>query len=359
MAWPGERNPAQARRWLPRRGSWRASGRAPESRSSRTTFFSVRGAQAGGRADVAKVRARLTLSGALIALLLFAVTGGLARAETPRPLVVSDLSDRTYAGLSLTFGRTVCEECVAPKIETTALVALAFADLAVRPGLKLWLALPVVRRHNTAGEFRPESTHTAFGQLTVGLRQMWDVGSAWPLRLSAGASFSGTPRSGAGGEAGLTLDAARQTSGLQASYFAVDTTTTRLHGDLALARGPVFGQLGLALLLRAPDERELRSELAFEALLGVHASARVAVLAELTAAAFDQSLLCQSTCARELSGFTSVVAGNLGVRVALGRAMLGARLALPLTDDPSSNFSGLGPRDSISPALSVDALARF
>lgn len=298
---------------------------------------------------------------ALVALALLTVRGGLARAETPRPFVVAELSDRTHAGLSLTYGRVECEACEAPKLETSALVALAFADLAVRPGLKLWLALPVVRRHNTAGEFRPESTHTALGQLTVGLRQMWDVGSTWPVRLSAGASFSGTPRSGAGGEAELTLEAARLTSGLPASYFSVATTTTRVHGDVAIARGPVFGQLGLALLLRSPDERELRSELAFEALLGVRASARIAVLAELTAAALDHSLVCQSSCAPELSGFTSLVAGNLGVRVALSRVTLGARLVLPLTDDPSPYLGGLGGavRGSVSPALSVEAAAQF
>lgn len=297
----------------------------------------------------------------LLALALLMFRAGLARAETPRPLVVADLSDRTHAGLSLTFGRAVCGACAAPKIETTALVALASAELSVRPGLELWFALPVVRRHNTAGEFRPESTHTALGQLTLGLRQMWDVGSAWPARLSAGASFSGTPRSGAGGEAELTLEAARLTSGLPASYFSVATTTTRVHGDVAIARGPVFGQLGLALLLRAPDERELRGELAFEALLGVRASSRVAVLAELTAAALEQSLVCQSTCASERSGFTSLVAGNLGVRVALGQVALGARLVLPLTDDPSPFLGGLGgaERTSVSPALSVEAAAQF
>lgn len=383
MALPGERSLARARRRLPRRASSQAFGNKTKSRSSRKNIYALRrggvsehlfstshgapsSSRCRGEAARARIanplRARLLRRGVLIAfLLLLSRSGGLARAETPRPLVVSDLSDRTYAGLSLTFGQALCAICPASKIETTALVALAFADIAVRPRLKLWFALPVVRRHDTASEFLSERTYIAFGQLTVGLRQMWDVGSAWPVRLSAGASFSGTRRTGAGGEAELTLAAARLTSGLQASYFSVATTTTRLHGDLALARGPVFGQLGLALMLRAPDERELRSELAFEALLGVQASARVAVLAELTAAVFDQSLLCQSTCAPELTGFTSLVSGNLGVRVALGRVALGGRLVLPLTGDPSPPLGGVtgAPRASVSPALSVDALARF
>ncbi|MEZ4363859.1 MAG: AAA family ATPase [Kofleriaceae bacterium] len=51
--------------------------------------------------------------------------------------------------------------------------------------------------------------------------------------------------------------------------------------------------------MRNPDERELRSELAFEALLGVQLHARVALLAEVAASAFDQSLVCPSICAAE------------------------------------------------------------
>jgi hypothetical protein len=135
-----------------------------------------------------------------------------------------------------------------------------------------------------------------------------------------------------------------------------DAPARRCRGD----RGPAFAQLGLAMLLRAPDERELRGELAFEALLGARLGEQVAVLAELTASVLDQSIVCQFVCAEERTGFTHLVSGNLGVRVTLRRVALGMRVILPLIDDPSPYLGGtdiLG--DTDSPSLSLEASARF
>jgi hypothetical protein len=301
-------------------------------------------------------RGALTLA-VLLALAASSRAEPHGEAAAPRPFVVADLSDRSAAGLSLTLGRTICDSCNEPKVETTSLLAFASADIAVRSGLKLWASLPVARRSSSRSEFFPARSHVAFGQLTLGLRQSWQFAGELQPRLSAGASLSATPRTGAGGEAATTMTAAQLTSGLHPSHFTVVTTTTRVHGDLAVARGPAFAQLGLALLLRAPDERELRSEVAFEAMLGVRLGAQVAVLAEVTGSILDHSLRCQSSCLAERSGFTELVAGNLGARVELGRVLAGARLVVPLTGDVEMPFTGV--RERVWPALSIDAAARF
>lgn len=304
----------------------------------------------------------------LVGLVGFAGLGALAtearaeaRSAAPRPFVVADLSDESNAGLALTLGRSVCDECSEPKVETTSLIAMAFADFSVRPGLKLWVSLPLVHRDSTAGEFREATTHDAYGQLTVGVRQLWELERAWRPRLSAGASFSGTPRTGAGGEAAFTVEGARLISGLHPSHFETTTTTTRLHGDVAVSEGRAFAQLGLALMLRAPDERELRSEVGFEALLGARVTEQVAVLAELTASVLDRSLICpHGSCPEDSAGFTQLVSGNLGVRVSLCRVLLGARFILPLTDGPPAYLNGPElPRDAVSPSFSLEAAARF
>jgi hypothetical protein len=303
----------------------------------------------------------------LVGLVGFAGVGALAteaRAEVPRaaprPFVVADLSDESNAGLALTLGRSGCDVCNDPKVETTSLIAMVFADFSIRPGLKLWVSLPLVHRDSTAGT-RRAPTHDAYGQLTVGVRQIWELERAWRPRLSAGASFSGTPRTGTGDEAGFTIEGARLISGLHPSHFDTRTTTTRLHGDVAVSEGRAFAQLGLALMLRAPDERELRSEVGFEALLGARLTEQVAVLGEVTASVLDRSFICpRDYCGEDRAGFPQFVSGNLGVRVSLCRVLLGARLILPLIDGTPLYMGGpelpLGP---LSPSFSLEAAARF
>lgn len=299
------------------------------------------------------------LSSVMVVAALLA-SAGAARAEEPRPFVVADLADRSTAGLAVTYGRSECDECVEAWPELTATIYTLFADWSVRPGLKLWASLPVVQRHREADSEFVTVDHTAFGQLVLGARQMWSAGGAWQPRWSAGASFAGTPRSGAGGEAGVTMDAARLVSGAHPSQFSVDTTTTRLHGDAAVSRGRFLAQLGLSLLARSPDEREIRAEVAFEALVGVRLHSRVALLAETTGSFFDASVLCQSTCRDSHGGFTQVVSGNVGVRATLPHAFVGARLIVPLTDDRERYSGGMAlPRSAISLAVSLEAGASF
>jgi hypothetical protein len=306
---------------------------------------------------------------ALLALALFAVTfpASEARADAPRPFVVADLSDHTSAGVSFTYGQSKCEGCVVQgqtQVTLTSKVTNLFADVSVRPGLKLWASLPIAHRSGTANPNLYSDSHTAFGQLTLGLRQMWSttrgIEPTWRPRLSAGVSFSGTPRAGAGGEAGLTLRAAKLVSGLHPSVFDVATTTTRLHGELAITRGPAMAQLGLALLARGPDEREIRGELAFEAMIGARIGKYVAVLAETTGSVVDLPVKCQSTCPDSEIGLTELLSGNLGVRVSVPYAELGARLIVPLTNRPTT-YTGGGryPREDVSLSFSVDASARF
>lgn len=296
----------------------------------------------------------LTVAAALLA------SAGAARADEPRPFVVADLADRSTVGLAVTYGRSECDECVEAWPELEATIFTLFGDWSVRPGLKLWASLPLVRRERHWDNEFATREHTAFGQLVLGVRQMWSAEGAWQPRWSAGASFAGTPRSGAGGEAGVTMDAARLVSGVHPSQFSVGTTTARLHGDAAVSRGPFWAQLGLSLLARSPDERDIRAEVGFEALVGVHLHRRVALLAETTGSFFDAAVLCQSSCLDSYDGFSQLVSGNVGVRVTLPHAFLGARLIVPLTGD-RAQYSGATPlpRSAVSPAVSLEAGASF
>lgn len=286
--------------------------------------------------------------------------------DAPRPFVVADLSEHSNAAVSYTYGRHECNDCTEPGTPFPDLrghIVMLSGDVALRPGLKLWASLPIAERRGQSNPYLYNDSHQAFGQLTLGIRQLWSLPSAWQPRVSAGVSLTGTPRRGAGGEATLTLRTARLISGLHPSHFDVTTTTTRIHGDVAISRGPAMAQLGLALSARNPDERELRFELGFEAMVGARIGEHVAVMAEITGSVLDTSLTCPSSCVDEQTGFTQLVSGNLGVRVALPfpyRPSLGLRFIAPLVDD-APLYQG-GPelaRDSVSPSFSVEASARF
>lgn len=286
--------------------------------------------------------------------------------DAPRPFVVADLSAHSNAAVSYTYGRTECRDCGepdAPYPDLRAHIVMLSGDVALRPGLKLWASLPIAERRGQSNPYLYNDSHRAYGQLTLGIRQLWSLPGAWRPRLSAGASLTGTPRSGAGGEASLTLRTARLVSGLHPSHFDVTTTTTRVRGDVAISRGPAMAQLGLALSARNPDERELRFELGFEAMVGARIGQYVAVMAEVTGSVLDTSLTCPSSCVEEQSGFTQLVSGNLGVRASLPfrfRPSLGVRFTLPLVDDVPLYQGGPElPRDSVSPSFSVEASARF
>lgn len=283
---------------------------------------------------------------------------GFVRAEAPRPLVVADLEDRTVLGVSFTYGQSECQNCVAGASAVTSTIYTLLADWSVRPGLKLWGSLPLAHRSQPPGPNVYDSEHTAFGQLSLGVRQTWGGGGAqgWRTRWSAGASFSGTPRRGAGGEAGGTLEAARLIAGVHSSHLFVTTTTTRLHGDARVERGPWLAQVGLALLARSPDEREVNGGLAFEVMVGARLHERVALLAEATNSLLDVPLICQSTCPDGSLGLPSLLSGNLGVRVTLPHALIGARIIVPLTDDDERYPDGEpAPREAVSRSLSVEA----
>ncbi len=289
-----------------------------------------------------------------------------AGVDSPRPFVVADLSEHSNAAISYTYGTAECADCTEPGTplpELRAHIVMISGDVALRPGLKLWASLPIAERRGQSNPLLFSDSHRAFGQLTLGIRQLWSLPGAWQPRLAAGASFSGTPRTGAGGQAGLTLRTARLVSGLHPSHFDVTTTTTRLHGDVAISRGPAMAQLGVALSARNPDERELRFELGFEAMVGARIGEHVAVMAEVTGSVLDTSLTCPSSCLDEQSGFTQLVSGNLGARATLPvrfRPSLGIRFIAPLIDDAPLYQGGPAlPRDSVSPSFSVEASARF